>query len=70
MQIQLNGEPREVSDEIDIAGLIELLGLVGRRLAVEINREIVPRGAHAGHRLRDGDCVEVVQAIGGGIHAI
>jgi sulfur carrier protein len=66
MQIQLNGALREVPDGIDVAGLIAWLGLEGRRLAVEVNREIVPRGAHAGHRLAAGDHVEVVHAIGGG----
>ncbi|HEY5719454.1 MAG TPA: sulfur carrier protein ThiS [Gammaproteobacteria bacterium] len=66
MQIELNGTPREVPDGLDVAGLIAWLGLEGRRLAVEVNREIVPRGAHAGHRLAAGDRVEVVHAIGGG----
>jgi len=66
MQIELNGAPRELPDGTDIATLLELLELGGRRVAVEVNCEIVPRGDHAGHRLRPGDRVEVVQAIGGG----
>ncbi len=66
MQIELNGQPREIPDDTDVAGLLALLELGDRRVAVEVNREIVPRGAHAGHPLRAGDRVEVVQAIGGG----
>jgi sulfur carrier protein len=66
VQIELNGEPREIPDGLDVAGLLALLELAGRRCAVEVNREIVPRGSHAGHRLEPGDRVEVVQAIGGG----
>ena len=66
MQIELNGESRDVPDDLDVAGLLTLLELAGRRVAVEVNREIVPRSDHAGHRLHPGDRVEVVQAIGGG----
>lgn len=66
MQIELNGQPREIPDDTDVAGLLALLEIGERRVAVEVNREIVPRGAHAGHRLQPGDRVEVVQAIGGG----
>ena len=42
------------------------MGLADKRVAVEVNREIVTRSAHATHTLADGDSVEVVQAIGGG----
>lgn len=66
MQIELNGQPREIPDDTDVAGLLLLLEMADRRVAVEVNREIVPRGAHSGHCLRAGDRVEVVQAIGGG----
>jgi sulfur carrier protein len=66
MQIQLNGEPFEVADDATVLELIEALGLAGRRLAVEVNREIVPRGEHPVHCLQPGDKVEVVHAIGGG----
>lgn len=66
MQIILNGEPHSVPDGIDIAGLLASLDLGERRVAVEVNREIVPRGRHAAHRLQDGDRVELVHAMGGG----
>ncbi len=66
MQIILNGETREIAAGTTIDALLALLGLEGRRLAVEINRRIVPRGQHAGHILEADDRVELVQAIGGG----
>ncbi len=66
MRIQVNGEACELPDGQTVADLIERLGLSGRRLAVELNLDIVPRSQHAGTALRDGDRVEVVHAIGGG----
>ncbi|MBE7374970.1 sulfur carrier protein ThiS [Pseudomonas lopnurensis] len=66
MQIQLNGEPYELPAGQTVAELLVRLELSGRRLAVELNRDIVPRSAHASTALRDGDQVEVVHAIGGG----
>ncbi|ROR34624.1 sulfur carrier protein ThiS [Inmirania thermothiophila] len=66
MEIIVNGEARSVADELTVAGLVRLLGLEGRRLAVEVNREIVPRSEHPHRRLQPGDRVEIVHAIGGG----
>ena len=66
MEIILNGEPRDVADDLSAAGLVELLGLAERRYAMEINGELVPRGAQAGRGLAPGDRVEIVQAVGGG----
>ena len=66
MHIQLNGEPFELADGVTVAGLIDRLDLVGRRVAVELNLDIVPRSQHAATALREGDQVEVVHAIGGG----
>ena len=66
LRILLNGEPRELPDGTTVARLLEELGMAGRRVAVEVNEEIVPRSEHAARRLREGDRVEVVQAIGGG----
>lgn len=66
MQIQLNGEACSLDHPISLTELIERLGLTGKRLAVELNLEIVPRSEHAQTRLVDGDRVEIVQAIGGG----
>ncbi|MBO3277965.1 Sulfur carrier protein ThiS [compost metagenome] len=66
MRIQLNGEPFELPDGQTVANLLERLELTGRRVAVELNLDIVPRSQHAAIALREGDQVEVVHAIGGG----
>jgi len=66
MEIQLNGEPYQISDGCTAAELIAQLDLSGKRLALEVNQEIVPRSLYADHRLHAGDCVELVHAIGGG----
>jgi len=66
MDIQLNGEPRTLASAATIADLLRIEGLADRRVAVEVNGAIVPRGAHAAHALADGDRVEVVHALGGG----
>lgn len=66
MQIQLNGEARTLTPDLTVAGLVESLGLAGRRIAVEVNEEIVPKSEHGEIRLAEGDRVEVVHAIGGG----
>ena len=66
MEILLNGEARQLPEGYTIASLIEELGLIGRRLAVEVNPEIVPRSTHASHPLQPGDRIEIVHAIGGG----
>jgi sulfur carrier protein len=66
MKIILNGEAREIRGVPTVAGLIDDISLVGRRIAVEVNEEIVPRSQYPGFQLRDGDRVEIVHAIGGG----
>jgi len=66
MTIVLNGEPRTLAGSTRLAQLIHELGLEGKRLAVEINREIVPRSLYAQTELKDGDSIEIVHAIGGG----
>ncbi len=66
MRIQLNGESFELPDGETVAALIVLLDLTGRRVAVEVNMDIVPRSQHISTTLREGDQVEVVHAIGGG----
>jgi sulfur carrier protein len=66
MRIALNGEPLDLPHPMDIAGLLAQLGLAEKRVAVEVNRVIVPRSQHAGHALREGDAVELVHALGGG----
>ncbi len=66
MQIQVNGTPTTIPDAMHMSGLIEHLGLTDRRLAVEVNRELVPRSRFAEHELKAGDSVEIIHAVGGG----
>ncbi|MBT2340198.1 MULTISPECIES: sulfur carrier protein ThiS [Pseudomonas] len=66
MRIQLNGEPLDLPDGETVAALLTRLELAGRRVAVELNLDIVPRSQHADTTLNEGDQVEVVHAIGGG----
>jgi thiamine biosynthesis protein ThiS len=66
MQVQVNGESRQLRDGMTVAELVEDLGMTGKRIAIEINLEIVPRSLHAKRAIQDGDKVEIVQAIGGG----
>ena len=66
MNIWLNGEMKAVAESLTIAELLATAGLRERRVAVEVNREIVPRSRHDQFQLSAGDRVEIVHAIGGG----
>jgi thiamine biosynthesis protein ThiS len=62
----VNGEERLVADGRTIADLLAELRLGGRRIAVEMNRDIVPRTEYSSRSIRDGDRIEIVQFVGGG----
>lgn len=66
MQIILNGHPQDCGQGITVTQLLLEAGYAGRRVAVEVNHEIVPRSQHDHHALREGDRIEIVHAIGGG----
>lgn len=66
MEICINGENVKLVDGMTIYDLLETRGLIGKRLAVERNGEIVPKGMHPQTELHDGDRVEIVVAVGGG----
>lgn len=66
MQIQLNGTSIDIPDALSARELLDRLELAGRRVALEVNGEIVPRSTHPGYRFRPDDKVEIVHAIGGG----
>jgi sulfur carrier protein len=66
MRIQLNGESFELPDGETIADLLVRQKLTGRRVAVELNLDIVSPSQHVVTTLKEGDQVEVVHAIGGG----
>lgn len=66
MDIVLNGESRSLATTLTVLELLQAEGLGERRVAVEVNGEIVPRGRHGERALREGDRVEIVHALGGG----
>jgi sulfur carrier protein len=66
MQVKLNGEARELPEAMTIQQLLERLKVRRDTVAVEVNREIVPRARHGDRRLEEGDAVEVVTFVGGG----
>lgn len=66
ISVTLNGTPREFPAPLTFSQLVDELRLVGRRIAVERNGEIVPRSSFPEARLEDGDRIEVVVAVGGG----
>jgi thiamine biosynthesis protein ThiS len=66
VQIQLNGEAREVADQATVEALIASLDLEPARVAIELNRNVVRRNDWGGTTLHDGDRVEIVHFVGGG----
>ena len=70
MQIILNGTEKNFQDQISIATLIRELRLDERKIAVERNREIVPRTAFNSVNLCEGDKIEIVHFIGGGMSTV
>jgi sulfur carrier protein len=66
IQIQVNGESRQVDRQTTMAQLLEAMGLDNRQLAVECNLQLVPRGEHASKRMTEGDQLEIVTLVGGG----
>jgi sulfur carrier protein len=66
MELTVNGERKSVPEGLTVRGLIEHLGLTDGPVAVERNREVVPRASHAGTPLAPGDVIEIVHFVGGG----
>jgi sulfur carrier protein len=66
LEISINGEPRRFDDPLTLTQLLDCLELAGKKLAVEMNGEIVPKSRHGETALRDGDKLEIVVAVGGG----
>lgn len=62
----MNGAAHRFEQPLDVSALLRRLELAGKKVAVERNGEIVPRSAHAGTLLADGDQLEIVVAVGGG----
>ena len=66
ISVSINGEVRHFDTPISITALLEQMQLGGKRIALERNGEIVPRGQFNLHLLADGDKLEIVVAVGGG----
>jgi thiazole synthase len=70
LQLTINQEPKRFANPLSVADLLEELRLDPRRVAVEINREVVPRARHGDRALVNGDAVEIVTLVGGGSPAL
>ena len=66
LHLTVNGDDRKINAGTALTHLITELALSGKRLAVELNGEIVPRSQYETTALNEGDRIEIVQAIGGG----
>ncbi len=66
MNITLNGKPHTLNQPRSISQLLSDLDIAPRRLAIELNAEILPRSQFDTTQVQEGDAIEIVQAIGGG----
>lgn len=66
MNIRVNGEKREVMEGMTVDALLDLLAVKRQGIAVDLNREIVPRRLLGSTILKEGDAVEIVKMVGGG----
>jgi sulfur carrier protein len=66
LDVIVNGESRALTGPVSVSQLIQDMDLQGKRIAIEINGEIVPASQHSSVKLSNGDNVEIVGAIGGG----
>jgi sulfur carrier protein len=66
MTVNVNGKPQALQDGATLTELVQALGLGEKRVAIEVNRELVTRGEWAGRVLRESDKVEIVSFVGGG----
>jgi sulfur carrier protein len=70
MEVQINGESRNFDNSIPLSALLEQLGMKSDRVAVELNRNIVPRVQWAETQVSEGDRLEIVQFVGGGLASL
>ena len=66
MNIIVNGSQHDCPANENISGLLLSLKMQDKKIALEINKEVIPRGEYDSHTLSDGDIIEIIQAIGGG----
>ena len=65
-KISVNGDPREIPRDCTLARLLAILDMADRRVAVAVNRGIVPRTRYDAVAIEDGDRIEILEAVGGG----
>jgi thiamine biosynthesis protein ThiS len=70
VKIQVNGESREVANDLSLEQLVIDLQLTPQRIAVELNREVVRRADWPSTMLRESDRVEIVHFVGGGVYGV
>jgi sulfur carrier protein len=66
MKLTINGTEKDVPDGLTVRDLVVHLGLGGGPVAVEVNREVVPRAEHGDRHVQSGDAIEIVHFVGGG----
>ena len=66
MIIRINGIDQTFENTLTAAQLVEQLGLQGRRIAIEVNREILPRSSFDQYQFKENDQIEIIHAVGGG----
>jgi sulfur carrier protein len=66
LRLTINGEAHEIPEPLTLVALLEHLGLTEGPVAIERNREVVPRSEHARVTVQAGDVLEIVQFVGGG----
>jgi sulfur carrier protein len=66
MNVQVNGEKKEIKEGLSVAELLAELEIRPGRVVVELNRDVLARDAHGATVLKDGDTVEIVHFVGGG----
>lgn len=66
MKFELNGEVQEIDRPLNVSGLLEQYDLLRRRVAIAINTRVIPRSRFGEVEIREGDHVDVIQAVGGG----
>ena len=69
LRIYVNGEAREIAEELSLQNLVDTLKLAPERVAIELNRSVVRRADWPTTILKDDDRVEIVQFVGGGLEA-
>ncbi|MBT5098594.1 sulfur carrier protein ThiS [Gammaproteobacteria bacterium] len=66
MEIILNGAAKQVPQQSSIKDLLAEIGVLGERVAIELNQEVVPKSEYASRQLQAADQIEIIQAVGGG----